>query len=328
MQQEHFENGQHEKWQLFARWLQAKPKKAGQVLASAEIPRRYRELCQHLTLARDRQYSSGLIDRLHELVLAGHQRLYDRRVTAGGSWLRFIRNDFPVLVRNRWKTVVSASLLLFGPMLTMIAVLQFYPEFVNYLIGPENLNDFQRMYNPASEYVGRPRGAESHWYAFSMYIWNNVRIDFQCFAGGLLFGIGAIFFLFYNGLYIGAIAGYLTELGYVQTFWGFVAGHSAFELLGAALSGAAGLEVGMALVAPGQLTRVAALKLRTKTAIKILYGAVAMTLFAAFIEAFWSSMTWMPVNLKYGVGIVLWILLLTYFLFVGRPQTEALRHAN
>ena len=86
----------------------------------------------------------------------------------------------------------------------------------------------------------------------AFYIYNNVRIDFQCFAGGLLFGVGSIFFLVYNGLHIGAVAGHLTRVGYGETFWGFVAGHSSFELLGAVLAGAAGLRIGYALVAPGR----------------------------------------------------------------------------
>ena len=60
-------------------------------------------------------------------------------------------------------------------------------------------------------------------------------------AAGLLFGLGSVLFLIFNGLIIGAICGHLTEIGYGQTFWSFVIGHGAFELTAIALAGAAGL---------------------------------------------------------------------------------------
>jgi len=73
-----------------------------------------------------------------------------------------------------------------------------------------------------------------------------VRIGFQTFAGGLLAGVGSVWFLAANGVVIGAVAGYLTEIGYSETFWSFVAGHSSLELLAIVLSGAAGLRLGLA----------------------------------------------------------------------------------
>ncbi|MGE5386129.1 MAG: stage II sporulation protein M, partial [Betaproteobacteria bacterium] len=152
---------------------------------------------------------------------------------------------------------------------------------------------------------------------------NNVRIDFQCFAGGIAFGVGAIFFLVYNGLMIGTTAGHLTQLGYITTFWGFVSGHSAFELTGAALSGAAGLKLGYALVAPGNRSRLAALKESAATTVGLLYGAAALTFLAAFIEAFWSPNRSVPFEIKVGVGIALWIVTWAYLLLAGRRRDGA-----
>ena len=71
----------------------------------------------------------------------------------------------------------------------------------------------------------------------------------------MLFGVGTIFYLLFNGVFLGAVAGHLTGLGYIETFWGFVSGHSSFELTAIMLSGAAGLRIGMALIAPGNRTR-------------------------------------------------------------------------
>ena len=54
--------------------------------------------------------------------------------------------------------------------------------------------------------------------------------------------------------------------------------------------------------------------------VRLLYGAAGMTTFAAFIEAFWSSMTSIPPEVKYAVGIAFWILFAVYFFFAGRNR--------
>ena len=110
---------------------------------------------------------------------------------------------------------------------------------------------------------------------FGFYIRNNVGVAFQCFAGGLFAGLGTLFFLAYNGAFSGALAGYLTERGLSYTFYSFIATHSAFELTAIVLSGAAGLRIGHALLAPGRLTRLQSLVQATRDSAVLLYGVTA-----------------------------------------------------
>ncbi|MFZ2266375.1 MAG: stage II sporulation protein M [Azonexus sp.] len=287
-------------------------------MAIANLPGSFRRLARDLALARDRQYSAPLVEQLHHRVLTAHQHIYGAAPAQRNSLLAFIAGGFPALVRGEWRVVLSAFLLFFVPIFIMLAALQHYPDGVYLILSPEQAGNFQDMYAPDAEHLGRPRQASSAWAMWGYYIANNVRIDFQCFAGGIIFGIGAIFFMIYNGLMIGSVAGHLTQLGYIETFWGFVAGHSAFELTGALLAGAAGLKIGYALVAPGNLARGTALKNAAAVAGQLLAGAAALTFLAAFIEAFWSPMRTVPVNIKYGVGIALWIFTWAYLLLIGR----------
>jgi uncharacterized membrane protein SpoIIM required for sporulation len=282
------------------------------------LPSAYRRLCQDLSLARDRNYSSPLVHALHERVLAAHQRIYGARRRIRGHWLTFLAGGLPQLVRDESRFVLAAAALFFLPLLATLALLQWYPDGVYFLMTTENVAQFAEMYSPSAERLGRPRSASDELSMLAFYIANNVRIDFQCFAGGIAFGLGSIFFLVYNGLLIGATAGYLTQLGYIETFWGFVAGHSAPELIGAVLSGAAGLKIGLALIAPGRRRRTDALKEAARNAVRLLYGAAALTFSAAFIEALWSPSRTLPFELKIGVGIAVWIILLSYFVFAGR----------
>jgi len=287
------------------------------------LPSAYRQLSQDLSLARDRNYSSALVHALHERVLAAHQRIYGARKRLTGHWLDFLVAGLPRLVRDEWRLILASALLFFVPLLALVALPHWYPDSVYYLISPDVAARFEEMYSPTAEHPGRIHGASSQLSMLAFYIAHNVAIDFQCFAGGIVFGLGSVFYLLYNGLQIGATAGHLTQLGYIETFWGFVAGHSAPELIGVVLSGAAGLKIGLALVAPGRRRRVDALKLAARDAVRLLYGAALLTFSAAFIESLWSPNRALPFAYKIGAGLTLWFILLAYFLFAGRGSRAA-----
>jgi len=319
MRQHQFEAAHAKEWQEFESFLDD-PKKPA--FDPAEMPERYRRICQSLALAADRQYSPELVDRLNRLALRGHHALYRNRRRQSQRVLEYLLGGFPALVRAEWRLVTAAALLFFGPLLGLIAVLQAYPEFVHYLLDPRQIASFHEMYDPANRRLGT-RGADSSLLMFGFYIWNNVRIGFQTFAGGLLFGVGSIWFLGANGVIIGAVSGYLTQIGYAETFWSFVAGHSSLELTAIVISGAAGLRLGMAVIAPGNTSRRAALVAAAKPAVRLMYGAAMMFLGAAFVEAFWSPLTEVGFQIKIIVGISGWVLLLGYFLLAGRARAAS-----
>jgi len=327
MRQAVFETRHAPDWRRFEAWLdrheklarRATAQPAADALPDAEVPQAYRHVCQHLALARDREYSPDLVDRLNRLALRGHHLLYGARGSRGARAIEFLVAGFPRLVRAERALVIAAACLFFGPLFLLLAALQSYPDFVYYLMPPEALAKFQEMYNPGNKRHGM-RDADDNVAMFGFYIWNNVKIGFQTFAGGIAFGLGSIFYLVSNGVLIGATAGYITQVGYGTPFWSFVSGHSAMELVAIVISGAAGLRLGGALVAPGQRSRKAALVAAAQPAVRLMYGAAGMFLIAAFIEAFWSPLTAFPPVTKYVVGAILWGIVLGYFLFGGRGR--------
>jgi uncharacterized membrane protein SpoIIM required for sporulation len=316
MRQAAFEAAHAAEWQAFERFLDDERPVA---FERQEMPARYRRLCQALALAADRQYSPELVDRLNRLALRGHGVLYRNRRRESQQVLEFLLGGFAALVRREWRLVAAAALVFFGPLLVLIGVLQAYPEFVHYLLGPEQIASFHSMYDPSNPRLGM-RPADSSLYMFGFYIWNNVRIGFQTFAGGLAAGVGSLWFLAANGVIIGAVAGYLTQVGFGETFWSFVAGHSAPELLAIVLSGAAGLRLGLAIISPGNATRRAALVAAAKPAVRLMYGAALMFVLAAFVEAFWSPNTLVAFEAKVGAGLAGWLAFVLYFLLAGRSR--------
>jgi len=327
MKQIIFEQLHKAEWEAFERWLERSGRKnkgrhqavPGDALPDQDIPRAYRRICQLLALARDRQYSPDLIDRLNRVALRGHHMLYGARGGHSARVLSFFAAGFPRLVRAEWRLVAAAAALFAGPLLLLLTVLPFFPDFIYYFIDPAGLARFQEVYDPANPRLGM-RQSDDNVMMFAFYIWNNVKIGFQTFATGVLLGIGSIFYLLYNGSQIGAVAGHFSGAGFSEPFWSFVSGHSALELGAIVLSGAAGLKLGSALIAPGARSRKAALVQAARPAVRLMYGAAAMFLIAAFIEGFWSPLTAFPASVKYAVGCVLWAFVLGYFLFSGRGR--------
>ncbi|HKW36871.1 MAG TPA: stage II sporulation protein M [Burkholderiales bacterium] len=321
MKQAPFEASRGPEWDAFERFLDARGKSEGAlpVFPPAEMPQRYRRLCQSLALAADRRYSPDLVDRLNQLSLRGHRELYANRGRQTQRAADFLLVAFPSLVRREWRLVAAAALLFFGPLLVLIAVLQYAPEFVYYILGPREIANFHEMYDPANHRLGM-READTSLAMFGVYIWNNIRIGFQTFAGGILAGVGSVWFLAANGVIIGSVAGYLTQVGYAGTFWPFVAGHSSLELTAIVLSGAAGLRLGLAVISPGNVSRKAALVAAARPAVRMMYGAAVMFALAAFVEAFWSPLSEIPFEAKIGLGVAGWLAVLGYLGLAGRSR--------
>ncbi|WP_353572992.1 stage II sporulation protein M [Candidatus Albibeggiatoa sp. nov. BB20] len=315
MKQQTFEQQHESLWEQFAQYLEQLEQKQ---VTSEHFPQLYRQICHHLALARDRHYSPYLIERLNRLVLRGHQQMYTQRQHHFLlSLLQFVMADFPQAVRRESRLVFLSATLFFAPLFIMAIVVYLYPEVIYSLLSFEQVAGMESMYDPTSSYVGRNRNSGSDFLMFGYYIYNNIGIDFQVFAGGILYCIGTLFFVIFNGLYIGGVGGYLVQLGYHVPFLSFVAGHSSLELLAIVISGATGLKLGFALIAPQRLQRSQALIQAAKHSIVLLYGVILMSLLAAFIEAFWSSNASIDPMIKYTVGISLWVLSLLYFRFVG-----------
>jgi uncharacterized membrane protein SpoIIM required for sporulation len=284
----------------------------------ARVAALYRRACEQLALARARAYPSYIVDRLERLTADGHQVIYRSHEFGFARLKEMIAIDFPRAVREQAAYVAAATAVFVLPTIAAGLLIYWHPELILSVVSADTAASFEEMYSPGAESIGRVRDATTDWMMFGYYIRNNIGVAFQCFAGGLFAGVGSLFFLAYNGAFAGALGGYLTERGLASTFYSFIATHSAFELTAIVLSGAAGLRIGHALLAPGRLSRRQSLVQATQESAIILYGITAMLVVAAGVEAFWSSARWLAPAIKYTVAAMCWIAVFAYFTLQGR----------
>ena len=230
MNQERFIRTREAAWNRLEQLLEPKKKKTKSGdNGGDEFPGLYREVCHDLALARSRMYSRNLTDRLNHLVARGHQQLYEAGHSPMRSVATYIAGGFAQRVRQQWPFVLASAALLYLPFLIFLAAIQIHPDFVYTVLDGEEVRQVESMYNPTNRNgLGRDweRRSDTDLMMFGYYIKNNTGIGFRTFAGGLLGGIGTLFFLVFNGIFFGAVAGHLTQIGYTSTFWSFVSGHS------------------------------------------------------------------------------------------------------
>jgi uncharacterized membrane protein SpoIIM required for sporulation len=330
MRQAQFVARHVEEWNAFEAWLDARaarPRRARAEhkwagLPDEDVPARYRRLCQQLGLARRRGYSPAVTARLQDLMQRGHNALYRPPPPRWSRAPRFLIAEFPRLVREEWLAMLASLLLFVVPLVGMYVAIAWRPELANSLFDAQALSEFESMYadDPAAK-LGRDGGTD--FAMFGHYIFNNIGIGFRTFAAGLLAGIGSAVVLVYNGLFIGGIAGHLGAVGSGGRLLRFAVTHGAFELTGIVIAGGAGMRLGLDVLAPGRRRRIDALVEGGRRGAKLCVGVFFMLLVAAFIEAFWSSIGWLPDLVRFPVAGVLWTLVLVWLWRGGRGLVDA-----
>lgn len=325
MQEKEFEQKNKKTWQTLDTLLTATEKKQGQEHDLSTVPELLQKQSQDLALARYRMYSTELCATLNQQVLRGFKLVQKSKgATTGVLWM-FFRFHFPMAIRQEWRLHLICWAVFLLPVITIIGLTnETNMEWVNSALSPAERDGLDSSWAHDTGSISNARGNGGDFMMFAFYINNNVSIDFQIFAGGVLGGVGSLYILFFNGLKLGATFAYVMEYGDIMKLYGFVSSHAPYELWAMILSGMAGLRLGLSLLAPGRYSRVASLKQAGKTAIPLILGAAFLTFFAAIIEGFWSANDFLLLGghwFKIGVGGVGWLLLCFYFFFVGRNQS-------
>lgn len=311
-----FETAQAPKWSELEKLLTREEKE----LDPERFLDLYRMCCEHLVLAQARGFPANVIERLSIVTARAHQIVYRQSEFGLTRVLRILTETFPRTVRANWKYVLAAAALLMLPAIAIGVATYFRPDLILSLVDSRVAAEFEQMYGPAAKSIGHVRDSGDDWSMFGFYIMNNIGIAFQCYVTGVLFGLGTVFFLFWNGVYMGGIAGYVTARGFGTTFFSFLVTHSAFEMTAVALCGAAGLRLGRSILFPGRMTRLVSMQIAARDTSPIVFGSAVMLIIAAAFEAFWSSATWVMPTAKYACASACWTLVLLFFL--RRPRAD------
>ena len=151
------------------------------------------------------------------------------------------------------------------------------------------------------------------------YIQHNTSIGFQCFAWGILFGLGSLYQLFTNALLFGTLFGYMVNRPHGANFFEFVTAHSAFELTAIIVASAAGMRLGWGLIDTQGQSRLSSLRREAANSLPAVGFAVVLFVLAALIEGYVSASA-LPYWSKACVAIVSGGCIIAYLALGGRGE--------
>jgi uncharacterized membrane protein SpoIIM required for sporulation len=276
----------------------------------------YRALCTDLMRCRGARFTPDLAHYLDELAARAHAALYGAEPLRLPGVIDFFARGFPRALRANGRLFAVACALFFLPFALGLVGALTSDEFSHNVIPSSMLEGMAHNYSKGFD-AGRDAGTGTGMAGF--YVYNNVGIAFRCFATGIFFAAGSLFFLVYNGLVTGTVVGYVMSAGHGANIWTFMCGHAPFELTAIVVSGGAGIQMGYALVSTGGLTRIGSLRRVAPAIARQILGAAAMLLIAAGIEAFWSPSS-LPAEVKWTASAVFTTLVILYLSLVGRSE--------
>ncbi len=286
-------------------------------LPAAEIPgfaARYREVAADLARARTYGVDPQVVAYLERLVGAGHNVLYQARATRRAPFARYLLNDFPAAVVASRRYVLAAFLLFMVPAVIGFVMLRERPQLAEEIVSPVMVSRAEQAAERQAEGLGYARAESGDRPVIAAaIIQNNIRVCIVAFAGGMLAGLLTVWALVFNGLAIGTGFGVFANYhaaGYLATF---VAAHGVLELTAIFISGGAGLRLAHALIAPGDRTRLDALVVDGRIAMRMVGAVVFLLAIAGAIEGLLSTSD-APAALKFAVSGATAGLLLLYLL--------------
>lgn len=321
MNREELVRSRRERWNTLARLLsKAEAVRGMHTLGPAgvkEMAELYRALAGDLMLVRREKLGADLERYLDNLASRAHNALYAGTSVGQRTSLLSMFLDFPAALRRNLRFFLIALALFYVP-----GAVAGYASYVDegYALAVMSSEQLQSMEQMHSKGHKDGRAADTNASMTGFYVWNNVGIAFRCFATGVLFGLGPVFFLLYNGLVMGVVFGHLARTGYGENIFSFVSTHAPWELTAIVISGAAGLQMGFALVKTYGRTRAGNLQAHGLEVLRQVAGAAAFLVIAALLEA-WYSPSSLPPVVKYYSGLVGWILVAGIIAFAGRNRS-------
>jgi len=250
------------------------------------------------------QYLNGLASRIY-------LGIYRNKKEESSRILRFWKTELPIIV-YRYRKEILYSLLIFL-LFALIAVFSAAHDetFVRGVLGDGYIDMTED--NIAK---GDPFGVYKQENGLNMFTYialHNVKAAFIMFIAGFLLGIGTVWFLFQNGVMIGAFQYFFFARGLgwksVLVIWI----HGTLEISAFIVAGAAGLILGNSILFPGTHKRLHSLRRGAKDGLKMMVGLVPIFIVAASLEAFVTRYSSMPLWLSLFILLGSLTFLIWYF---------------
>jgi len=301
---------------------------AAEVLRLGEL---YRSACTDLMLAESHDLPRDTVAYLHGLVGRAHNAVYRAQGFRFEDWGAILFGEVPRRLRTD-PALRLAALVFWGGFLLCALLAAGRPGFAEKVIGEAFVEQMDAMYAEPVDADRQNGPVRNDTIMAGYYIQHNTSIGLQCFAWGLLFGLGSLYELLSNGMILGTVFGHMAASPNARNFFVFVTAHGPFELTAIVFAGAAGLRLGWGLIDTQGQTRLASLRREATRALPTVGASAVLFILAAFLEGYVSASK-APYAVKAGIAVGCAVLLAVYIGVGGRarrgtPASPAYRTAD
>ncbi len=275
----------------------------------------YRRTASDLAIARAESRDPKLVNYLNSLVTRAHGKVYLAENQGLGLIKQFFLKEFPETFRRTWR-FTFVSFLTF----MLFTIFAFAATWHN-LSFAEVVGVEQVAAQVKSNFRWWEQLNEANQVGAAAILTNNILVTFYAFAYGALFGVGTLYILASNGLHIGSILAvcYRLDTNFGNGLTTFMVAHGVIELSCIFICGGAGMLIGYSILAPGDLSRVDALKQSGLQAIRLVIGCAVLLFIAGLIEGFISPAPIHPA-FKISIGVLTGVAMYSYLFFAGRER--------
>lgn len=278
------------------RWKKYENQKAA---SPDELAESFISITDDLAYAKTFYPDSNTTKYLNGLASRFHQSIYKNKKERSSRFITFWQLELPFIFYKH-RRIILYSFLFFLVFFLMGWVSAKYDNtFVRIVMG----NDYVNMTNDNIA-KGDPMGVYKSMapgFMFLMIAGNNVLVMLRVFVLGIIFSVGAVYQLMYNGIMLGSFQYYFFSKGFgwqsVLTIWI----HGTLEISTIILSGAAGMIMGNSFLFPKTYNRWISLRRGAVDGLKIAIGIVPVIITAAVFESFVTRHTEMPLWLSISI---------------------------
>ena len=308
MQELIFINKNLSRWKKFEQAVEQKTKTTPDELASMFI-----QITDDLAYCRTFYPDTETEKYLNQLAGKVHYKIYKNKKESANAVFNFWKKELP-LIFYQVRTYLYFSIFLFLFFVLIGAYSAAVDEnFVRSILGDKYIDMTEE--NIAQ---GDPLAIYKKAMQMDMFLsitFNNIAVAFQAFVYGLLFLLGTIRVLVFNGIMLGSIQYYFYAKGLllesVFTIWI----HGTLEIFVITVGGAAGILLGMSFIKPGTYTRLQSFKAGAGKGTKIMLGIMPVFIVAGFLEGFVTRYTDAPYFIR-GLIILLSLIFIVWYFFL------------
>lgn len=283
----------------------------------------YRQATMSLAIAREISLDKALLAYLEALAARAYLSVYAQQEPLGGVFSRFFRESAPQAMRRSWLFILLGFLAMALGALAGYFLYFDSPDWFYVFVpgdlaggrGPDASTSYLRsvIYDDDPDAIGLG--------GFATYLFShNTRIAIFIFGLGVFACAPAILLTFYNGLILGAFFALHVDRGLGWDLAGWLSIHGVTELSAICIACAGGIQLGSAVLFPGDYKRSEALRRAGKDALKLALVAAIMLVAAAFLEGFGRQLI-QDMETRFLVGWGAGLLWLAWFTLGGRGRT-------